>query len=166
MKNKVFSTIRIGIVAMCMLAAPGFRAEGAQSTPATGGLQQQTNVDPRLQGIWELDSVELITPGVSQKYQVKTIMQYPAIKALLGSALDERYFMVLFYQDAVEVGINGTADNNIKGTCSAVNGKLTVTLYNEASQTFDYRPAGERLYLSYTRQGAQLSLIFKLDTKF
>jgi hypothetical protein len=149
-----------------MLSVSGFRAYGVQLASAIGELQQQTNVDPRLQGVWELDSVEFRTSGVSQKYHVQYILQNQAVKALLGSAIDERYFTVLFYQDAVEVGINGTVNENVKGTCSAANGKLTVAIYNETSQTFDYSVAGEKLYLSYTRQGGQLSLIFKLNTKF
>jgi hypothetical protein len=145
-----------------MLAVADFRANGAQSMPAAGELPQQADVDPRLEGVWELDSVELKTAGSSWKYQVKTILENPTVRNLFGSAIDERYFTVLFCPNAVEVGINGTVNNNVKGTCSAANGKLTVSLYNETSQTFDYSLAGERLYLSYARQGCQFSLIFKL----
>jgi hypothetical protein len=131
----------------------------------TAALSAQ-GVDQRLQGVWELDSVELKTSGASQRYQVNTILQNPAIKALVGSVLDNRYLTILFYQNSVELGINGTMNENVKGTCSAANGRLTVSLYNETSQTYDYRVAGERLYLSYTLQGRQLSLIFKSNTKF
>jgi hypothetical protein len=161
-KRKTRKNIILPVVVFLCLSALTMYS----NTPAAGERMQQTNVDPRLWGVWELDSIELKTSGISQKYQVETILQNPIVQNLLGSTIDNRYFTVLFYQNSVEVGINGAVNGNVKGTCSSSNGILTVALYNETPQTFDYLPTGEKLYLSYTRQERQLSLIFKLNTKF
>jgi hypothetical protein len=56
---------------------------------------------------------------------------------------------------------NPAVNGDVKGICSAANGEPATS----PSQTFDYSPAGERLYLSYTGKGGQLSLTFKLNTK-
>jgi hypothetical protein len=154
--SKKMNIVGVALLMVALLCVVGQSVSGKP-------LQQ---ADQLLQGVWKADSVELTGSGVSRKYQVNAILQSPAVKAIFGTALDDRYFTILFYQGSMEIGINGPANNNVKGAYSVANGKLTVTITNETSRTFDYRLAGERLYLSYAIQGMQLSMVFKLDVKF
>jgi hypothetical protein len=153
-----------------MFAAPGFRADGAQGTPATGGLQQQTDVDLRLRGEWALESVEFkIGSAPAQRLQVEALVNNPAVRSLVGSFIDDRYFTILFYGNEVGLDLRNPTNNfnrPLKGTYSVANNQLTISMQEEQSHTFDYRVEGENLSISYALGSSQLSLIFKLSFKY
>ncbi|MDR2389137.1 MAG: hypothetical protein LBD89_05050 [Tannerellaceae bacterium] len=172
--TKSFKNLRgsllTGVTAMSMLLAPNFRADGAQSAPAIGGILQQTDLDPLLRGEWLLEAVEFkIGNAPAQRLQVEALVNNPAVRALVGSFIDDRYYSILFYGNEVGVDLRNLTNNSnrpLKGTYSVANSQLTISLREEQSHTFDYRVEGEELSISYVLGSSRLSLIFKLFIKY
>ncbi|MDR1257695.1 MAG: hypothetical protein LBK65_00220 [Tannerellaceae bacterium] len=159
----------IGAFAMCMLAVSGLRAYGAQDASAMPEPQQQTDVDPRLRGEWSLESVEVKIGNTTQRLQVEALMNNPAIRSLVGQFIDDRYFTILFYGNEVGLDLKNPTknfDRPLKGTYSVAGDRLTISMQDEQSHTFNYRVDGENLSVTYVQGNNQLSLIFKLYLKY
>jgi hypothetical protein len=152
-----------------MLAVSGLRADEAQEAPVMGGLLQQTNVDSRLWGEWTLESVEFKIGNNTQRLQVEALLNNPAVKALVGSFIDDRYFSILFHENEVGLDLKNPTNNfdrPLKGTYSAANDKLTLPLYDQTPRTFNYSVNGENLSIIYMQGSSRLSLIFKLTIRY
>jgi hypothetical protein len=127
------------------------------------------DVDPRLRGEWTLESVEFKIGNNTQRLQIEALLNNPAIKTLVGSFIDDRYFSILFYENEIGLDLKNPTNNfdrPLKGTYSAANDKLTLSLYDQTPRTFNYSVNGENLSIIHVQGSSQLSLIFKLTFRY
>lgn len=129
----------------------------------TGRLHAQ-NVDQRLWGIWDLETVEITSNNVTQ--------QYPFADLLTNKETLPRNMFTSLAFFANEVAVNRTDiyfipahEVNMKGSFSTNNGQLTITIRTEEPRTFDYTIESETLKLKYTELNMQYQLFFKLTSK-
>ncbi len=116
-------------------------------------------VDHRLWGTWNLDIVELTKNGVTKKYSLDVLL---ADK----NNLPRNMFTSLYFFDD-QIGVHSTEtefgfDVNLKGSFTANDGILTVTMREEQSRSFMYVIENEMLRIWHTKGDTQFNLIYKL----
>ena len=121
-------------------------------------------IDKRLWGVWDLDSVELTINRVTQKYPLPVLM---ADKSRLPRNM---FTQLYFFSD--QIGVNSTETEfvpvenvTLKGSFTTNNGSLVITLRGEPPLIFTYSIEGNRLDIRYTVGEIQFYLIFKLTSK-
>jgi hypothetical protein len=130
-------------------------------------VMQQTNVDQRLWAVWYLENVRVKTPtNAVRTYDLQTLLARPELQALnLASTL---FVSLYFFENNVGVNVqNPPPDMSLKGTFSTAGNQLTVTMRDNRTQTFTYSFEGEKLVVSQTVLGMEISAIFYvgLNTK-
>ena len=121
-------------------------------------------IDNRLWGTWRLSMVEITTDGVTRACTSEALL---ADK----SNLPRNLFTGLYFFDE-KVGVNSTETEfvpsdrvRLKGTFTANNGTLIITLRGEEPREFSYEVGNELLNIRYTEGDTQFYLIYKLSLK-
>ena len=129
------------------------------------GWTSAQQIDERLWGIWLLDTVELTAQrGATQRHSLASLF---ADK----SKLPRNMFTQLYFFDD-QIGVCNTEtefargeDVSMKGSFTANDGELMVTIQGEQSRTFLYSIEDDLLKISYTEGDTQFYLIYKLWLK-
>ncbi|MCL2097819.1 MAG: hypothetical protein FWH23_03560 [Bacteroidales bacterium] len=124
----------------------------------TTGKASAQHSDERLEGLWELKTITITVDDVSQTYSVEELL---ADK----SRLPRNMFTSLYFFDD-QIGVNSTETEfvpevSLKGTFTANEGTLIVTMREEQSRTFNYTFENELLKIEYTQASRQFYLIYK-----
>jgi len=118
------------------------------------------DIDKRLWGTWQLDSVGMTVNRVEQKYKLSTL--------LADRKLTPRNMFTALYFFGNQVGVNSTESffatplPSLKGTFTTNNGLLTVTLRDSQPRTFTYSVEDKRLKIWYTLENIQFYLLYRL----
>ena len=128
-----------------------------------GSVSAQTT-DERLWGVWDLDSIELTINSVTQRYTLPVLLANRSI--LPRNMLTQLYF----FKD--QIGVNSTetefvsAENvSLKGSFTANDGKLNVTMRDGNARTFNYSIENEFLKIRYSESPIEFYLIYRLTAK-
>jgi hypothetical protein len=145
-----------------MLAVSGLRADEAQGgAPAMGGLLQQTNVDSRLWALWYVEAIDVKLPGQNtRRFDLQTLLAQPAFQSLSSTMFISLYF----FDNNVGVNIQNPPPNvSLKGTFATSGNQLTITMQDNRRHTFAYRFDAEKLVVTQTISGAEISVIFNVE---
>jgi len=121
--------------------------------------------DKSLWGAWKLDSVELTTNRITQKYALSVLY---ANKSLLPRNM---FTLISFNRDELYVNTTETefvpsVDVCFKGTFTTKDGKIFITMRDNQTREFTYSVENETLKIRYEEGSVQFYLIFKLAHKY
>jgi len=124
-------------------------------------LQAQTNPED-LWGTWDLETVEITRQGVSETHYLESLL---ADKENLPRNMFTQFY---FFSD--QVGVSSTEEIfvsggnlNLKGSFTADDGILIISIYDEQPRTFTYIIENDMLQIWYTQEDdTQLYLVYKL----
>ena len=127
-------------------------------------LANGQEIDKRLWGTWQLDSVGLTVNRVEQKYKLSTLL---ANKSLLPRNL----FTTLSF-DSGDLGVHTSETEFLpaeqvcfKGSYTTNAGKILITMRNDLKREFSYSIENDVLRIWYEEGPVQFALIYKLLAK-
>ena len=122
-------------------------------------------IDERLLGVWQLDSVELTVNHVSQKFALSTLLEDK-------SKLPRNMFTMLYIFDE-RIGVHSTETEfvppenvSFKGSLTTENGTMVISMDEEEERTFTYNVEDERLEIRYTSEDTEFFLVYKLAFQY
>jgi len=126
----------------------------------TTNLQAQTE-HRHLWGTWELETIEITKQGVPEIHYLESLL---ADKENLPRNM---FTQLYFFND--QVGVSSTEEIfvsggnlNVKGSYTADDGVLIITMNNELPRMFTYIIENELLKIWYTQDNIELHLVYKL----
>ncbi|MCL2098721.1 MAG: hypothetical protein FWH23_08210 [Bacteroidales bacterium] len=126
--------------------------------------ENSTTVDERLWAIWSLETVEITADGTTKQYSLETLLANTSI-------LPRNMFTTLdFFGNEIEADISyahtefaAEAESlltAVKGTFTASNGQLTLSLREKEPRTLAYSIENNLLRISFSYEDRKFNLIY------
>jgi len=127
------------------------------------GKANAQHIDENLWGSWQIETIAITIDGVSKTYSIEELLTDK-------NRLPRNMFTSLYFHEN-GIGVNNTetefdSDDNmvsLKGTFTAGNGEMVVTMYGEQSRTFSYTIENNLLKIHYAQANRQFDLTYKKE---